>query len=72
MALQDRIDELVRQSLWFDRLRAMGMIGCSGKMANAEASRRNNKIKALQKSLAVDSTTLYKLKQQAKENGELY
>lgn len=72
MARQDLIDDLVRKALFFDRLREMGMIGSSGKLANAEACRRNSWIRTRMKELGVDSKELHSLKQIAISEGELY
>jgi hypothetical protein len=72
MSKQDHIDALVRKALWFDRLREMGMIGPTGKKANAEACRRNAWIRNKQKELGITSTELAHLKIEAIQNGELY
>lgn len=70
MAKQDHIDELVRLSLWFDRLMDMGMIGGGGRLANSEACRRNSDIRRKQKDLGISSKELYHLKEEAKLNGD--
>lgn len=63
MAFDDHVEELVRRSLWFDRLHDMGMIGVSGKLANAEACRRNAWIRNKQKELGITSNQLRILKE---------
>jgi len=72
MATQDHIDELVRLALAFDRFKAMGMIGNTGKLANAEASRMNNRISAKRKEFGIDNKTLNLLKKAAIESGETF
>ena len=72
MATQDHIDELVRLALAFDRFKAMGMIGSSGKLANAEASRMNNRIIEKRKALGIDNKTLDLLKKEAIQSGETF
>jgi len=72
MAKQDRIDELVRLSLAFDRFIEMGIIGNTGKLANAESSRMNNRIVNLRKELEIDKQTLKQLKRDAILAGETF
>lgn len=72
MSKQDHIDELVRRSLMFDRLREMGMIGGGGILSNKEACRRNFWIRSKQKELGIDSRELSRLKAEAIENGEIH
>lgn len=72
MAKDDLIDDLVRKSLWFDRLRAMGMIGGGGRLSNTEACRRNSWIRTRMKELGVDAKELARLKAVAISEGELY
>ena len=70
MSTQDRIDELVRQSLWYDRLYEMGMIGPQGRKATSEASRRNSVIRNSQKALGITKSQLRILKEEAVKKGD--
>lgn len=72
MSKQDQIDELVRRSLMYDRLKEMGMIGSGGILSNKEACRRNSWIRNKQKELGVDSRELNRLKIEAAEKGEIH
>ena len=68
MSREDRIEFLIQESLLFDHLSEMGMIGNSGKLAMREACIRNSAIKKMQKELEIDNKTLKKLKSDAQSS----
>lgn len=68
MALQDRIDHLINKALIFDWLKSMGMIGSSGRLAQREASLRNDEIVRLKKELGIDNKTFSILKREASKD----
>ena len=71
MALEDRIYDLVRQSLIFDHLMEMGLLS-GGKASQREACRRNAHIVSLKKSLNISSKELHHLKAIELANGWRY